>query len=155
MDLIPIDLETLDFKLVFNTEFETTKPKVNISINDEELYSGELEHGTQEIEFTKKLKVNQTHCIKIVRSGKQIGENQITRIVDLIIDKISIRDIMWDDCKYYPIYPEPWATEQKIAGNQLEYPVIGETWFGHNGEWQFQFDSLFYIWLINKVRGRR
>jgi len=155
MDLIPIDSETLDFKLIFVSEYEIKKPVVDIFINADEVYHGELEQGTQKIEFTKKLQTNKTHCLKIIRSGKVVGEQQITRIADLIIDGISIRDIMWDDCKYYPIYPEPWATEQKNAGNQLEYPVVGETWFGHNGEWQFQFDSLFYTWLIHKVRGRR
>jgi hypothetical protein len=155
VDLDNIISETLPFKLRFQTVFEEQPPFVKICVDDRVYHSGFLSKGIQDIQFSARLKTNTTHVLSIKRSGKQIGKEQMTGIVNLAIDNISIRDLMWHTSLYYPQYPQPWASEQEQAGHVLEYPVQGETWFGHNGEWQFTFDSVFYKWLIDKVRGTR
>ena len=54
---------------------------------------------------------------------------------------------------YHPDYPEPWASEQKANGVQLEEQVPGELYLGHNGVWRFNFTSPVYKFLVDWARG--
>lgn len=155
MDLRPIESEFIQFDIDFVSEFTNSTPKIKVYLDDEIMHECTMPQGEHRITFFSRLKTNQKHTIKVIRSNKLPGQDQMVRIVNLRIDKINIRDLVWHTSVYYPDYPEPWATEQREQGIELEYPVYGETWFGHNGTWLFEFDSPFWYWLMKKVVGER
>ena len=52
---------------------------------------------------------------------------------------------------YTPTYPEPWATQQKEEGIDLPKSFKNVTQMGHNGVWSFEFQSPFYMWLLENL----
>ena len=66
------------------------------------------------------------------------------------IDEIDIGGLVYDGV-YTPQYPEPWATQQKDAGIELQESFKNVTQLGHNGTWQFTFQSPFYMWLLENL----
>lgn len=93
------------------------------------------------------------HVLRIVHSGKTNSTpNQHVIINSITIDGIGIRDMVWTDSVCIPQYLEPWASEQRARGIELEERVIGETFLGHNCEWQLPFTSPFYECVMNHVR---
>lgn len=146
--------ETIPFKIILEADYKFIPPKVQVDINNNTVFEGKLKVQKTIIETVQDLTFGQTHCIKILRSGKENKfPEQTCRVLDVEIDGISVRDLVWHTSQFYPEYPEPWATEQKQQGFTLEYPVFGETIFGHNGTWVFEFSSPFYNFLIQKVKG--
>ena len=52
---------------------------------------------------------------------------------------------------YTPIYPEPWATQQKNNGIELPESITNSPDLGHNGTWSLSFTSPFYMWLLENL----
>jgi hypothetical protein len=52
---------------------------------------------------------------------------------------------------YTPEYPEPWASQQRAAGHELEKSFNKVTFMGHNGKWKLKFASPFYMWLLENL----
>ena len=46
---------------------------------------------------------------------------------------------------------EPWATQQKQAGNDLDESFKNAVDMGFNGTWIFTFKSPFYLWLLENL----
>lgn len=46
--------------------------------------------------------------------------------------------------KYYPIYPEPWASQQK---DPLPKYQTSATYLGWNGRIEFEFETPIYTWI--------
>ena len=70
------------------------------------------------------------------------------------IDKISFNNIesekfAWQGI-YEPIYPEPWATQQKNLGKILEPSINSLTYLGWNGTWKLTYSVPIFTW-IHKV----
>ena len=147
--------EILPIRITLESNYLFIAPETKININNDTVFNGKLKAGRTIIDTTQTLDFNKTHCIKIVRTGKHNKfPEQTCRVLDICIDRISICDLVYHTSVYYPEYPEPWASEQKEKGIELEYPVFGETIFGHNGVWEFEFTSPFYQFLISKVKGQ-
>jgi hypothetical protein len=52
---------------------------------------------------------------------------------------------------YKPVYPEPWATEQKTAGIELQPQLCPHTYLGWPGTWTLTFDVPVFSW-IHKIQ---
>jgi hypothetical protein len=89
------------------------------------------------------------HTLRIIHSGKtnQTPEQSVT-IDKVVIDGVNIRNIVWINSYNRPNYPEPWATQQREQGIELEEIVKGETVLGHNSEWTLPFTSPFYKYVM-------
>lgn len=149
--------EHIKFELSFKTNWWKDPPIVAIYLDDSEKFSGAILKDTV-VEFSHNLNFSD-HELIIHRSGKN---NQQVRfdahgnyqgqelIIDCIkIDGINIRNLIWTDSAYEPDYPEPWASQERAAGVELEKYVVGETNFGHNGVWRLKFTSPFYRFLMD------
>ena len=153
--------ELIRFDLEFTTQFWRSAPVVDIWIDQTKICSLTVERD-QSYQLDH-LCVFGDHDMRLVRHGKspsetRIGSNgdyetQTLALSSLSIDGIDIRNIMHDRCFFYPDYPEPWATQQRSQGQVLEPRIKGETIFGHNGVWTFQFRSPFYQFIVDCVRG--
>lgn len=146
MELLPFKIQ-----LCVNTSVDSAI-KINVKIDQTLLYSKNIVEDTT-IEFEHQLDFDNTHCLEIEKIGDPLNPQQTANIKSIFIDNINVKDIVTSECMYFPEYPEPWATEQKQKGINLEYPVHQEMFFGHNGIWKYNFSSPFYRHLLYKVTG--
>lgn len=127
-------------------------PKVDILIDNNCKFTGAISNTRHSVSFLHTLEFEQPHQLIIKRYGKTSRPQELT-IKQIKIDNINIRNIIWA-CSYNePIYPEPWASQQRAAGIELETKVPGETCFGHNGVWTLNFTSPFYKFLYSWMDG--
>lgn len=67
-------------------------------------------------------------------------------IKSITLNKISDPKFIWEGV-YTPIYPEPWATEQKLLGNKLPTTIKNSTYLGWNGCWTLTVDIPIFTWI--------
>jgi hypothetical protein len=48
---------------------------------------------------------------------------------------------------YTPVYPEPWATEQRDQGVVLKPQLCPHTYLGWNGKWTLTFTVPVFTWI--------
>ena len=156
--------EKLKFKLELYATMWNTTPHVEIFINDESMFKGDItgtEKNPDQIEFTQDLEEDKAHNLRIQRSGKSSGEtvvnekgdilkDQLLHIKSIEIDEINIGTLVYEGV-YTPVYPEPWATQQKQAGNDLRKSYKNAVDIGFNGDWILTFKSPFYLWLLDNL----
>jgi len=156
--------EKLKFKIEFYATMWDKPPHAEVLINDISHYKGEI-LGTKDkptlIEFEQELEENKSYDLTIHRTGKaknqtvinekgDILKDQLLHIKSIEIDEIDIGGLVYEGV-YTPIYPEPWATQQRHEGNELKESFKNVTIMGHNGKWSFTFGSPFYMWLLENL----
>lgn len=156
--------ENLKFKLQVYSSFWDKCPKIDILINDELNYTGEINGSEQSptlIEFEKKLEEDQEYKLVIKRYNKtadqckidsdgKIIKDQLLHIKSIEIDEIDIGSLIYEGL-YTPEYPEPWYSQQVKANKTPEKSFKNATSMGHNGIWEFKFQSPFYMWLLENL----
>lgn len=155
--------EKLKFKLELWAEYWDKKPTANILINDHSHYNQEIT-GTEKkptvIEFEHELTEGEKYSLIIERSNKDtrqtlvdnalIVKDQLLHIKSIEIDEIDIGALVYEGV-YTPMYPEPWATQQRQEGKTLPESFKNVTIIGHNGRWVLSFESPFYMWLLENL----
>lgn len=155
--------EKLKFKLELYATTWDKPPHVEVMINDKSFFKDDI-RGTEDkpdiIEFEHELQENEKYELKIVRSGKtnsqtvvengKMIKDQLLHIKYIEIDEIDIGPLVYEG-EYTPEYPEPWATQQREAGNDLKDSFKNVTQMGFNGTWSFRFESPFYMWLLENL----
>lgn len=155
--------EKLKFKLELWATYWDLPPVAEILINDESHHRSEIT-GTEEnptvIEFEKELTEGKEYRLQIKRSNKVKGQSvvedgkvvkdQLLHIKSMEIDEIDIGALVYEGV-YTPEYPEPWATQQRQANNELPVSFKNVTAMGHNGVWELKFSSPFYMWLLENL----
>jgi len=158
-----MSIEKLKFKLeLYSTRWDKA-PRAEILINEHNHYNQEITGTEKEptvIEFEHELKEGEKYRLIINRSGKdtrqtvvengQIIKDQLLHIKSIEIDEIDIGALVYSGL-YTPKYPEPWASEQAAAGNKLPESFKNVTAMGHNGRWELDFTSPFYMWLLENL----
>ena len=156
--------EKLKFKLELYATMWDKPPHAEILINDMSHFKGDIT-GTEDkpdvVEFEHELTEGEKYELIIKRSGKikdqtVINENgdvlkdQLLHIKSIEIDEIDIGGLVYEGV-YTPQYPEPWATQQREAGLELQESFKNVIVMGHDGTWRFQFESPFYMWLLENL----
>jgi len=157
--------EKLKFKLELYATMWDEPPVVEIKLNSKSYFKSEITSTEQEpttIEFEVELEENSEYNLLIERSGKnaktqtvlnaegEIIKDQLLHIKNIEIDEIDIGALVYE-AVYTPIYPEPWATQQHEAGNDLKDSFKNVTALGFNGTWIFKFSTPFYMWLLENL----
>ena len=156
--------EKLKFKLgLYATMWDKT-PHAEIMINDKSHFKGDIS-GTEDkpdlIEFEHEFTEGEKSELIIKRSGKIKGQtvvnengdvlkDQLLHIKAIEIDEIDIGALVYEGV-YTPQYPEPWASQQRQAGVELQESFKNVTSMGHDGKWSFKFESPFYMWLLENL----
>jgi hypothetical protein len=79
-----------------------------------------------------------------------VGQNDKALKIDkIILNGISSDKFIWEGT-YHPIYPEPWASQQKKLGKKLDKLIKPNTYMGWNGEWKLTYSVPIFTW-IHKV----
>ena len=155
--------EKLKFHLELWATYWNKPPVAEIKINNGSIKTEQIT-GTEDnptvIEFEHELTENEKYDLQILRSNKdsrqtvvengEITKDQLLHIKAIEIDEIDIGVLVYEGI-YTPEYPEPWATQQREAGNDLPKSFKNATTLGHNGTWSLQFESPFYMWLLENL----
>ena len=156
--------EKLKVKLELHATMWDRPPHAEILINDKSHFKGDIT-GTEDkpdvIEFEHEFTEGEKYELIIKRSGKIKGQavtnengdiikDQLLHIKGIEIDEIDIGALVYEGV-YTPVYPEPWATQQREAGVELQESFKNVTCMGHNGTWTFKFASPFYMWLLENL----
>jgi len=156
--------EKLKFKIKLYATMWSTPPHADVLINDISYFNGDIT-GTEDkpnvVEFEHELLEKNSHYLSIKRSGKSnnqtvvnekgdILKDQLLHIKSIEIDEINIGALVFEGV-YTPEYPEPWATQQRQAGIELQESFKNVTGMGHNGKWDFKFEAPFYMWLLENL----
>lgn len=156
--------EKLKFKLELYATMWDQPPHAEILVDNTSHFKGDIT-GTEVkpdvIEFEHELEEGKEYNLIIKRSGKapnqtvvndkgDILKDQLLHIKGIEIDEIDIGALVYEGV-YTPEYPEPWATQQREAGVELRESFKNVTQMGHDGKWQFQFSSPFYMWLLENL----
>tara|TARA_Y100000592_G_scaffold93485_1_gene156738 strand:- start:799 stop:1281 length:483 start_codon:yes stop_codon:yes gene_type:complete len=156
--------EKLKFRLELHATMWNKPPHAEILINDHTCYKGDItgsEDNPDVIEFEHEATEGEKYNLIIKRSGKgkyetilndkgDILKDQLLNIKSIEIDEIDIGGLVYEGV-YTPQYAEPWATQQKEAGINLQESYKNVTRMGHNGTWTFSFESPFYMWLLENL----
>jgi len=156
--------EKIKFKLELYATTWDKPPHAEILLDDKSYFDGDItgsESKPNTITFEHELEEGKAHSLQIKRSGKGKGQtvvnekgdilkDQLLHIKSIEIDEIDIGALTFEGV-YTPKYPEPWATQQKQAGVELEESFKNVTQMGHDGDWKFSFASPFYLWLLENL----
>tara|TARA_R110000796_G_C14212196_1_gene393416 strand:+ start:29 stop:511 length:483 start_codon:yes stop_codon:yes gene_type:complete len=156
--------EKLKFKLGLYATMWDRPPHAEILLNDKSYFDGDItgtENKPDVIEFEHELEEGKEYKLTINRSGSDksqtvVNENgdllkdQLLHIKSMEIDEIDLGALVYEGL-YTPDYPEPWASQQRQAGVELQESFKNVTCIGHNGTWQFKFNSPFYMWLLENL----
>lgn len=74
------------------------------------------------------------------------GKNKAIKIDKIIFNDIDSEKYVWQGI-YRPVYPEPWATQQKNLGNNLKPTVESATYLGWNGQWTLNYSTPIFTWI--------
>ena len=156
--------EKLKIKLELYATMWDRPPHAEILDNDKSYFKGDIT-GTEDkptvVEFEHEFTEGEKSELIIERSGKlgnqtvvndkgDLLKDQLLHIKSIEIDEIDIGALVYEGV-YTPKYPEPWASQQRKAGKELQESFKNVTAMGHNGKWSFNFASPFYMWLLENL----
>ena len=156
--------EKLKLKLELHATMWDRPPHAEILIGDKSHFRGDIT-GTEDkpdvVEFEHEFTEGEKSELIIKRSGKTKGQtvinengdvlkDQLLHIKSIDIDEIDLGTLVYEGV-YNPQYPEPWASQQRQAGVELQESFKNVTTMGHDGIWQFKFESPFYMWLLENL----
>tara|TARA_B110000503_G_C6984924_1_gene344833 strand:- start:97 stop:576 length:480 start_codon:yes stop_codon:yes gene_type:complete len=104
---------------------------------------------SKQIEFNTT--INKDTDLIIELYGKQNKDSIMNRDVRINIDSLSIMGI--ENKKfiyqgvYCPQYPEPWASQQRAQGKELEQEIPYTDSLGWNGEWRLTVANPPFSWI--------
>ena len=140
--------ENLSVELYITTTWDTHPPSLEILIDNNSVLLPTLTYGANHIKFNITLSFG-THSLKIIRSGATSDDNsQLVTIDNICIDMFDCEKLVLANSTFRPIYPEPWASQQRKQNVELLETIPYETVLGHNGEWELPFTSPVYPHLL-------
>lgn len=79
-----------------------------------------------------------------------MGKDKAILIDKIVFNGIESKKFVWGGI-YCPIYPEPWASQQKKLGKELNPTIKSATYLGWKGKWTLTYSSPIFTW-IHKVK---
>jgi hypothetical protein len=84
------------------------------------------------------------HCFVIdFRNKTNDTPSMAVEITRVTVEGMTLDRFRWSS-RYYPDYPEPWASEQK---DPLPKYHDSATYLGWNGRWEFRFSAPIFKWI--------
>jgi hypothetical protein len=93
-------------------------------------FSLDLDQGNNKFEIIFTNKINETPDMAV-------------EILEVEIEGIVVDRFKWAS-RYYPLYPEPWASQQT---EPLPEYQSSATYMGWNGRWELNFEVPIFTWI--------
>ena len=134
---------------------------INIYLNKEQILQINNFESKKEtlISFEKDINDHKNE-LTIQREGKtledtvvtngNIEKDSIVHVQAITMDKINIKPLL-TKALFYPVYPEPWFTEQKQMNKTPPKSYGHTTSLHHNGDWKLQFEVPIHIWFFQNL----
>ena len=144
--------ETIKFKIGLSGSYWDKKPAFSIRLDGQEKLTGSITSDSEVVEyleFEAEVEEEQTHSLEICLLNKTdldcfVDENgQITRDMLLNIESIEIEDIDLGILK--------WSASEFTPNDQGIAPIKGCVNLGWNGVYRLEFNSPFYLWLLDNL----
>ena len=155
--------ENIFFDIILESTYWDQPPELEILIDGDSIGHYTVDQREYHIRFRRVMAFDQPHTLELRRTGKNNDQTkimpdgslqtQMLEIKTVRLDNIDLKNLILCDSNFEPDYPEPWASEQRAAGHELETSVPGELYLGHNGVWRFNFDSPIYKFLVTWAKG--
>jgi hypothetical protein len=146
-----MSIETYNFNLTLEigSIYQTDPPECSVILNDQVIFKELLAKSTTLNHQT--MLTPDVHCLKIIYDNKSKNDStQAVLIKSIEFNNIQDKKFIWAG-KYTPIYPEPWATEQRDQGQSLA-PILSNTdYLGWAGTWSLEFTIPIFTW-IHKIK---
>jgi hypothetical protein len=98
-------------------------------------------HEKTTLKFSVDL-ANDKHQL-LIKYDNNNGPNHAVEIESVTIEGLTLDRFKWNS-RYYPVYPEPWASEQT---NPLPEYQESATYMGWNGIWIMYFEVPVFPWI--------
>lgn len=124
-------------------------PHVKIGLDDSIVFDGRLSE-VRTFYLNRDLNLGNHHLW--IQFLNKTNDNS-TALMDqaVIIKNVKFEGLLSDRfkwaAKYYPTYPEPWASEQKINDIDLSIELINQDYLGWNGIWKLSFTVPVFTWI--------
>lgn len=142
--------ETLYFKILLDSQYQIDPPIADIYVNDNHIQQLTVSKLTA-CEFVHEF-TSGSNTLRIVKSGKNYDDPTSALILaQLDIDSINLQRIIYNNSKFYPVYPDGWKIKQQQLGIDLETYIVGDTFFGFDGVWQLEFEIPYVDFLIRNM----
>ena len=120
-------------------------PSIKLNLNDTIIFEGQL-NAKHVFNISKELSFGQ-HCLILEYLDKTNNDiNQAIEIDYVAFEGIKADRFVWAG-EYTPIYPEPWASEQRALGIELAEKHKNFKYFGWNGIWRLDFEMPIFSWI--------
>ena len=151
IDMYPT-VEHVKLTLVFSVDYESMPPMLEIKNNEHTILSN-IEIASNQ-EFTFDLALPNDHCesgsLEIIRSNFDGSSHQNLTLDRIYLDGINLNKICYQ-ARYYPVYPEPWISEQTAMGKHWPEYLTGVSSWGWNGRCVLDYETPIYTWLLKNV----
>lgn len=122
-------------------------PDVVVSVDDNILHSGPLSGPTTFI-GSYQLPVG-NHSLKVIHRNKASDDpTTAVTIENITFNDISRSKFIWEGV-YHPEYPEPWASQMRANGYNLDTTLTSIDHLGWNGTWELTFSIPIFTWIHN------
>ena len=143
-------METIHIGLTFDSVWQSAPPTIEI-VNDGRIVVPSTPITTKTIlTFDLESWSGRNHTLEVNRRGHDGAEQQICNFVNFAADELDVSALI-DHGRFYPVYPEPWISEQRQQG--IDWPAYHQRWreWGWNGTWRLDYRSPFYTWLLKII----
>jgi hypothetical protein len=132
----------------YNTEFQIqlrthgTTPvhiRYGLGVTDSEL----IISGSDFLKLSYDLSAGAQEFILDFHNKTDSDPDQALEIVSVSFEGFTLDRFRWNS-RYYPVYPEPWASEQT---EPLPEYQSSATYLGWNGRWILYFDVPVFTWI--------
>lgn len=119
------------------------QPQVRVRLGDQ----SRLQQIDQATVFAFDVVAQQSVILEI----ELLNKNDLDADTAVNIDSIEIFGIsdprfVWAG-HYTPDYPEPWATQQRLAGHDLAPVLTNHTYLGWRGVWRLEISLPAFTWM--------
>ncbi len=139
------DLFKTEISFDLQPEYKDQSPRAKIRLGSETIWHGALPE-VKTFHIARYLDPGQ-HSLDIELYDKPPTDGyQTLRIVNLSFGRIRSARAVWQGI-YRPVYPEPWASQQRANGVQLQSALSNIDHLGWNGVWTLSFAVPIFTWI--------
>ena len=145
-------VESISLQLKFSVSYAVSPPIITITNNSQVILDATELDTKRDINLQLSLPNDrvESYIFCIHRSNFDGANHQLLTLDQIHLDGINLDRICYHS-RYYPVYPEPWISQQRAAGKDWPEYIKGSRSWGWNGRWTLEYQTPIYTWLLNNV----
>lgn len=144
-----MDIYTTKIDLRVDPIYHQDPPEIQVKIGPGWEWTGSIKTSTTFSHAWQSSKDHATVSVEFLnkRDTDTVGlKDKAVVIKSVSFNNIGSDRLLWQG-RYHPRYPEPWASQQRSAGQDLPEYISAHTYLGWNGIWILDFDIPVFTWI--------